>query len=75
MELTNEPSFYERAILQTIHHGDWKMATTTRPVRFDAAPTPVKPAPLLGEHTAEALGGWLELSAAEVETLHKDAVV
>ena len=25
MELTNEPSFYERGILQTMHHGDWKM--------------------------------------------------
>ena len=31
-------------------------------------------APLLGGHTAEALGDWLGLSAAEVEALHKDAV-
>src|SRR5580693_2410124 len=75
MELTNEPSFYERGILQTMHHGDWKMTMTTWPVRFDGAPAPIKPAPLLGEHTTEALGDWLGLSAAQVEALHKDRVV
>ena len=61
MELTNEPSFYERGILQTMQHGDWKMTMTTWPVRFDGAPAPVKPAPLLGEHTTEVLGEWLGL--------------
>src|SRR5712692_10421501 len=75
MELTNEPSFYERGILQTMHHGDWKMTMTTWPVRFDGAPAPIKPAPLLGEHTAEALGDWLGLSAAEVAALNEDGVV
>src|SRR5467141_2896163 len=75
MELTNEPSFYERGILQTMHHGDWKMTMTTWPVRFDGAPAPVKPAPFLGEHTAEALGDWLGLSATEVAALHEDGVV
>ena len=75
MELTNEPSFYERGILQTMHHGDWKMTMTTWPVRFDGAPAPLKPAPLLGEHTTEALGDWLGLSAAEVEALRGDGVV
>ena len=48
---------------------------TTWPVRFDGAPAPLKPAPLLGEHTAEALGDWLGLSAAEVEALRGDGVV
>ena len=61
MELTNEPSFCKRGILQTMHHGDWKMTMPTWPVRFDGAPPPVKPAPLLGEHTAEVLGEWLGL--------------
>src|SRR6266849_2508188 len=75
MELTNEPSFYERGILQTMNHGDWKMTMTTWPVRFDGAPAPVKPAPLLGEHTAEALGDWLGLSADEVAALHEEGVV
>jgi crotonobetainyl-CoA:carnitine CoA-transferase CaiB-like acyl-CoA transferase len=73
--LTNEPTFYERGILQTMQHGDWKMTMTTWPVRFDGAPAPVKPAPLLGEHTAEALSDWLGLGAGEVEALRKDGIV
>jgi hypothetical protein len=28
------------------------MTMPTWPVRFDGAPPPIKPAPLLGEHTA-----------------------
>src|SRR5713101_4626167 len=75
MELTSEPSFYERGILQTMQHGDWRMTMPTWPVRFDGAPAPVKPAPLLGEHTTEALGDWLGLDAAEVEALHREGIV
>jgi formyl-CoA transferase len=75
MELTNEPSFAKRGILQTMEHGDWQMTMPTWPVRFDGAPAPVKPAPLLGEHTAEALGDWLGLSTADVEALHEEGIV
>jgi formyl-CoA transferase len=75
MELTNEPTFWSRGILQTMQHGDWKMTMPTWPVRFDGAPPPVKPAPLLGEHTKEALGDWLGFDAAAVEALKKDGVV
>jgi crotonobetainyl-CoA:carnitine CoA-transferase CaiB-like acyl-CoA transferase len=75
MELTEEPTFWSRGILQTMQHGDWQMTMPTWPVRFDGAPPPVKPAPLLGEHTAETLGDWLGLGAGEVEALKKDGVV
>jgi crotonobetainyl-CoA:carnitine CoA-transferase CaiB-like acyl-CoA transferase len=36
---------------------------------------PIKPAPLLGEHTTEALGDWLGLGASEIEALKRDGVV
>jgi crotonobetainyl-CoA:carnitine CoA-transferase CaiB-like acyl-CoA transferase len=75
MELINEPSFAKRGILQTVQHGDWQMTMPTWPVRFDGAPPPINPAPLLGEHTGEVLGDWLGLGAAEVDTLHKDGIV
>jgi crotonobetainyl-CoA:carnitine CoA-transferase CaiB-like acyl-CoA transferase len=75
MELTNEPTFAKRGILQTMQHGEWSMTMPTWPVRFDGAPPPIKPAPLLGEHTTEALGDWLGLSAADVEALRKEGVV
>ncbi len=51
-ELVNEPSFYERGILQHMTHGERKMALPTWPVRFDGVPAKVEAAPLLGEHTA-----------------------
>src|SRR5271166_6970738 len=75
MELTNEPSFAKSGILQTMEHGDWRMTMPTWPVRFEGAPPPVKPAPLLGEHTAEVFGEWLGLDAAEVEALRKQGAV
>jgi crotonobetainyl-CoA:carnitine CoA-transferase CaiB-like acyl-CoA transferase len=75
LELTEEPSFWQRGILQTMHHGDHQMAMTTWPVRFDGAPAPLKPAPLLGEHTEEALHDWLGLGAGEVARLKSDGVL
>jgi hypothetical protein len=36
-ELIDEPSFYERGILQTMMHGERKMAMPTWPVRFDGS--------------------------------------
>jgi crotonobetainyl-CoA:carnitine CoA-transferase CaiB-like acyl-CoA transferase len=44
-------------------------------VRFDGALTPIRPAPLLGEHTAAALGDWLGLGEEEVNALHRDGIV
>jgi formyl-CoA transferase len=75
MELTNDPSFRQRGILQTMTHGERKMTMPTWPVRFDGVPAEVKPAPLLGEHTAEVLADWLGLDAAAVAGLRQDGIV
>jgi formyl-CoA transferase len=75
MELTSEPSFRERGILQTMTHGERKMAMPTWPVRFDGVPAEVKSAPLLGEHTAEVLADWLGLDAAAVADLRQNSIV
>jgi crotonobetainyl-CoA:carnitine CoA-transferase CaiB-like acyl-CoA transferase len=75
MELTNEPSFGQRGILQTMTHGERTMTMPTWPVRFDGVPTAVKSAPLLGEHTAEVLADWLGLDVAAVAGLHHDGIV
>jgi formyl-CoA transferase len=74
-DLVNEPSFYERGILQTMVHGERKMAMPTWPVRFDGVPTKVTSAPLLGEHTAEVLADWLGLDAEAVAGLRRDGIV
>jgi formyl-CoA transferase len=75
MELTNEPSFRARGILQTMTHGERTMTMPTWPVRFDGVPTEVKAAPLLGEHTGEVLADWLGLDADAVAGLRKDGIV
>jgi formyl-CoA transferase len=74
-ELVNEPSFYERGILQHMTHGERKMAMPTWPVRFDGVPAKVEAAPLLGEHTAEVLHDWLGLDEAAVAALRTDGIV
>jgi crotonobetainyl-CoA:carnitine CoA-transferase CaiB-like acyl-CoA transferase len=74
-ELVNEPSFYERGILQQMTHGERNMVMPTWPVRFDGVPTKVEPAPLLGEHTTEVLSDWLGLEAAAVAQLRQDGIV
>src|SRR5580700_5786719 len=75
MELTNEPSFRARGILQTMKHGERTMTMPTWPVRFDGVPTEVKAAPMLGEHTGEVLADWLGLDADAVAGLRKDGIV
>jgi formyl-CoA transferase len=74
-ELTDEPTFRERGILQTMQHGERRMTMPTWPVRFNGVPTAVKSAPLLGEHTQEVLSDWLGLDAAAVAKLHDDGIV
>jgi formyl-CoA transferase len=75
MELINEPSYRQRGILQTMTHGERAMTMPTWLVRFDGVPTAVKPAPLLGEHTAEVLTDWLGLNAGAIAELHQDGII
>jgi formyl-CoA transferase len=76
LELMNDPSLAERGIMQDVEHpttGKYKMPAW--PVRFDGAPARVKPSPLLGQHNAEVLGGWLGIANAEVEALRAEGIV
>jgi crotonobetainyl-CoA:carnitine CoA-transferase CaiB-like acyl-CoA transferase len=74
-DLLGEPSFEKRAIIQTMRHPNGELRMPAFPVRFDGAPAPVKPSPLLGEHTSEVFGEWLGMNAADVEGLRRDGVV
>jgi crotonobetainyl-CoA:carnitine CoA-transferase CaiB-like acyl-CoA transferase len=74
-DLLGEPSFEKRGIIQTMRHPNGELRMPTFPVRFDGAPAPVKPAPLLSEHTAEVFGEWLGMSADDFEMLRAEGVV
>jgi crotonobetainyl-CoA:carnitine CoA-transferase CaiB-like acyl-CoA transferase len=76
LELLNDASLAERGIMQTIEHpttGTYKMPAW--PVRFDGKPPRVKPSPLLGQHNAEVLGGWLGIGAPEIEALRTEGII
>jgi crotonobetainyl-CoA:carnitine CoA-transferase CaiB-like acyl-CoA transferase len=74
-DLLAEPSFAARGIIQTMPHPKGELRMPTFPVRFDGAPAPVKPAPLLGEHNREVFGEWLGISAGDLEALRNEGVV
>jgi formyl-CoA transferase len=74
-DLLGEPSFEKRGIIQTMRHPNGELRMPTFPVRFDGAPAPVKPAPLLSEHTAEVFGEWLGMGADDFEMLRAEGVV
>jgi formyl-CoA transferase len=73
--LLAEPSFAERGIIQTMQHPNGEFRMPAFPVRFDGAPAPVKPSPLLGEHTAQVFGDWLGISAGAVRGLRDAGIV
>jgi crotonobetainyl-CoA:carnitine CoA-transferase CaiB-like acyl-CoA transferase len=75
-ELIEDATMHARGILQVMDHPvvkDYRMPAW--PVRHDGAPPAVKPSPLLGEHSAEVLKGWLGLSDREVEGLVQERVL
>jgi len=74
-DLLSEPSFEARGIIQTMRHPKGELRMPAFPVRFDGAPAPVKPAPLLGEHNAEVFGEWLGLGAGDIGSLRDAGVV
>jgi crotonobetainyl-CoA:carnitine CoA-transferase CaiB-like acyl-CoA transferase len=76
MELYNDPTFEQRNIMQTVQHptvGAFKMVGW--PVRFSGNPPPVKPSPLLGEHTEDVLTHWLSLDKRAVGGLKSNGVI
>jgi len=76
LELMNDPNFEERGIIQKIQHptnGAFKMAGW--PVRFNGKTAPVKPAPLLGQHSAEVLKDWLGMSEDQVAALRAEKII
>ncbi len=74
-DLLAEPSFAERGIIQTMQHPAGTLQMPAFPVRFDGAPAPVKPSPLLGEHTTEVFRDWLGIGPGDVDRLRQDGVV
>lgn len=76
-DIMQDPHYAERRSIETIRHprlGELKMQGVT-PRMSESPPPNIRPAPTLGEHTAEVLENWLKLSADEVSRLRANGVV
>jgi len=75
-ELADDPTFHQRAILQTMDHPVVKgYCMPAWPVRHDGAPAAVKASPLLGEHSGEVLASWLGMSEREIDGLAQEKII
>ena len=75
-ELTDDPTFEQRGIMQTIDHpvaGPFKMVGW--PVRFSGSTPRVEPAPLLGANNDDILTHWLGLGTHQVGGLRADSII
>ena len=76
MELLHDPDLEARGIFQTVQHPDrgaHKMPAW--PVKMSDSNVPLAAAPLLGEHTEEVLGTWLDADADAIARLRTDGAI
>jgi formyl-CoA transferase len=75
-ELLANEHLRKRGMVVDLEHPDrGRFPMLGNPIRLSNSPTEVRRAPLLGEHTAEVLGGLLGLSADELAQLKKDGAI
>ena len=72
-----QPQVVSRGLVQTMRHPRLGLIEVVgSPLRMSgAAPVPVRPAPLLGEHTRTALAEVLGMTDAELDALERDGVL
>jgi len=76
-EVMNDRHMHGRGALEWIDHPELgRIVVPTTPLRLHGTDrVPTVPSPLIGEHNAEIYGGWLGLSAAEIDGLRRDGVI
>lgn len=76
-EVVNDPHMIERGMLQWIDHPELgRIVVQGSPMRYEGAPAmPHQPSVRLGEDTKDVLGGWLALSATEIDRLAAEGVI
>jgi crotonobetainyl-CoA:carnitine CoA-transferase CaiB-like acyl-CoA transferase len=74
--LQTDESFVARGVMQEMHHPSYKpLRMPAWPVRINGKMPKIEASPVLGQHTADVLTGWLGMSATELEGLKGEGVV
>jgi crotonobetainyl-CoA:carnitine CoA-transferase CaiB-like acyl-CoA transferase len=67
---------HRRMVVEVEHRGHGRVPTLGTPIKVDGArEVPVAPAPRLGEHTDEILGGLLKYPAERLAALRREGVI
>ena len=76
-EVMNDPHMHERGMLERIEHPELgPIVVPTSPLRLHGTDkVETRPSPTLGQHNDEIYGGWLGLSAGEIEELRQGGVI
>jgi formyl-CoA transferase len=75
-EVLSNEHLRQRGMVVDLEHPDrGRFPMLGNPVRLSDSPTEVQRAPMLGEHTAEVLGGLLGLSGEEIARLRQDGAL
>jgi crotonobetainyl-CoA:carnitine CoA-transferase CaiB-like acyl-CoA transferase len=76
-EVMHDPHMHERGFLAEIEHDELGPLTVPNsPLRVHGAdPVETLPSPKLGQHNDEVYGGWLGLSALEIEKLKESGAI
>ena len=75
-ELHSDPDMEARGIFRTVKHpqkGDFKMPAW--PAKLSDCDVPMTAAPLLGQHSEEVLGLWLNMTPSDVAALREEDAI
>jgi len=73
----NDPHMHERGMLERIDHPELgAIVVPSTPLRLHGTDkVETRPSPTIGQHNAEIYGGWLGLSASEIQQLKDSGVI
>lgn len=70
------PQVIARDMIKTVHHPkERKIKLSGSPVKFRSKNPEIGPAPMLGEHTSEALKDFLGMNNEEIYKLKRKGVI
>jgi len=76
-EVMNDPHMHERGMLERVYHPELgEIVVPSTPLRLHGTDrVETRPSPTIGQHNTEIYGGWLGLSATEIQELKKTGAI